>query len=239
MNFKIYPLSEQAITIEFGEEISEDLLQQVSSFDQLVKQYPFNGFISTVPAYATLTIYFDPLLVIQSSLRGSNCLEKVSAYLKNLTEKKRALVKFDSNIVYIPVCYDEVFGLDLAEVANYHKLSIENVIALHSSAIYKVYMIGFVPGFAYLGGMDDQLTTPRKVTPRKLVPKGAVGIAGNQTGIYPLATPGGWQIIGSTPLMLFNAHRTQPSLLKVGDQVVFKQISLTEFSHLADQKDAD
>jgi inhibitor of KinA len=231
--FDIYSLSEKAITIEFGGNISEDLLQKITSFNQLVHQYPFAGFCTTVPAYTTLSIFFDPIKVSQSELFGATCFEKVSNYVNELKNKEGNTIVLIANKITIPVCYDDIFGPDIQEVASLNRLTIEEVIHLHSSALYKVYMIGFIPGFAYLGGMDAQLNTPRKATPRKAVPSGAVGIAGQQTGIYPLETPGGWQIIGQTPLKLFDANRMQPSLLKAGDQVVFKSIDLQEFRHLS------
>jgi inhibitor of KinA len=131
--------------------------------------------------------------------------------------------------VVIPICYGSSYGPDLDDVAAMHNLSSEAVISIHSAATYMVYMIGFVPGFAYLGGMHKVLASPRKATPRAAVPAGSVGIAGEQTGIYPLNTPGGWQIIGRTPLSMFNTHRTQPALLKAGDRVQFKPINTSQF----------
>ena len=120
-------------------------------------------------------------------------------------------------------------GPDLEYVAEFHHLTIEEVISLHSAAVYKVYMIGFIPGFAYMGGLPAKLDTPRKDSPRKAVPAGAVGIAGKQTGIYPLETPGGWQIIGQTPIKLFDENRQPPAFLKAGDRIKFEPISLSGF----------
>lgn len=230
-SFTIYYLSEQAITIEFGHEINEDLLLQINRFDDLIKQKPFPGFRTTVPAYTTLSIFFDPLLVIKSlNLPGRDCFEKVSGYIRRLEYLPDTEVITPANtIITIPVCYGGSFGPDLVEVAMFHNLIAHEVITLHSSAIYMVYMIGFVPGFAYLGGMPDTLATPRKPVPRKAVPAGSIGIAGQQTGIYPMETPGGWQIIGRTPLTLFNVERPQPALLKSGDHIVFKSIDHDEF----------
>jgi inhibitor of KinA len=230
--FDIYSLSEHAITIEFGSEISEYLLQQITGFDRLVHHYQFTGFTTTVPAYTTLSVFFDPLQVISSGLPGDDCFEKISNYLNQLKGKQEISTTSAGNLITIPVCYNNEFGPDLTEVATLHHLTHEEVIRLHSAAVYKVYMIGFVPGFAYLGGMTDKLTTPRKSTPRKAIPAGAVGIAGRQTGVYPLETPGGWQLIGQTPLKLFDANRAQPSLLKAGDEVIFKPIDLQEYHHL-------
>jgi inhibitor of KinA len=171
--------------------------------------------------------------VIKSDLPGAGCFEKVSGYLNNLNAQQKAAEPATGDIVTIPVCYGGSFGPDLAEVAGLHQLSIAEVIQLHSAVVYKVYMIGFMPGFAYLGGMDERLSTPRKVTPRKSVPAGAVGVAGGQTGVYPLESPGGWQIIGQTPVRLFDLNRREPSLLKPGDTVIFKAIDSKEFNQLA------
>lgn len=236
--FNIYALSEQAITIEFGQEISEPVFQKVTAFNNLVNQNPFPGLYATVPAYATLTVFFDALQVIQSDLPGTDCFEKVSGYLAGLKSKQGIAITHSETII-IPVCYGGDFGPDIDEVVNHTKLTAQEIINLHSAAIYKVYMIGFVPGFAYMGGMNEKLAAPRKSTPRGAVPAGSVGIAGQQTGIYPLETPGGWQIIGRTPLKMFDANRPQPALLKAGDQVVFKPTDKQQFDHLANNSDAD
>ena len=238
--FNIYYISERAVAVEFGQLIDEHVLRQVNGFNELIYQNPFPGFYTTVPAYATLTVFFDPVQVIQSSgLQGAGCFDKVCNYLTVLKNKRSSTIAPLNETITIPVCYGGKFGPDLNEVASLHNLSISEVINLHSSAIYKVYMIGFVPGFAYLGGMPEMLATPRKPTPRRAIPAGSVGIAGKQTGIYPLETPGGWQIIGRTPLTLFNAVLPQPALLKAGNQVVFKPIDEQEFDHLINNANAD
>ncbi|WP_295793037.1 5-oxoprolinase subunit PxpB [Mucilaginibacter sp.] len=230
----IYSLSEQAVTIEFGREISQDILEVIPVFDRSLNQYPFPGFIASVPAYTTLSVFFDPVKVIQSNeMPGAACFEKVCGYLSQLHEKQENTTVATGNIVIIPVCYDAELGPDIAEVAKIHNMTVDAVIQLHSAAEYSVHMIGFMPGFAYLGGMTESLATPRKGTPRNAVPAGSVGIAGKQTGIYPLQTPGGWQLIGQTPVKLFDANRVQPSLLKAGDRVIFKPITRLEFDHLA------
>jgi inhibitor of KinA len=166
-SFTIYYLSEQAITIEFGQEIAGHLLDAVSGFNTLLQQQSFPGLVSTVPAYATLTVFYDPMIVMRSDLPGMDCFEKVSAYLQGLNIKSKSGKSIKGDIITIPVCYGAEFGPDLQEVADTNNLSGDEVIRLHSTAVYKVYMIGFVPGFAYLGGMDERLATPRKATPRK------------------------------------------------------------------------
>ena len=228
-DLSIYPVSECAVTIEFGNVIDESLMARISRFNQALLQKPFPGMHDTVPAYSTLTVFFDPVQVIrQNNLNGKSCFEKVSAYLKSLNDDADSRPVSETEIISIPVCYGNEFGPDLQYVASYHHLTIDEVTGLHADAAYKVYMIGFVPGFAYMGGLSDLLETPRKDTPRK-VPAGAVGIAGKQTGIYPLESPGGWQIIGQTPVKLFDANRQPPALLKAGDRVKFEPVSLKEF----------
>jgi inhibitor of KinA len=238
--FNIYALSEHAVTVEFWQIINDKVLQQVSSFNMLINQNPFQGFYTTVAAYATVTVFFDPVMVSKSAdLRGNDCFDKVSWYLKGLRNKPGQTMNVITHSITIPVCYGGKYGPDLEEVADLHNLTKGQVIELHSSAMYKVYMIGFVPGFAYLGGMPEILTMPRKQTPRNAVPAGSVGIAGKQTGIYPLETPGGWQIIGRTPFQMFNSTLPQPSLLKAGDKVIFKAIDEQEFDHLVNNTNAD
>ncbi len=228
-NSMIYYLSEHAVTMKFGQEIGKETLDQLRHLNNLIHQNPFPGFRTTVPAYTTLSIFFDPLQVIKSGLPGKDCFEKVSAYLNKLKNELADEEKSTVKTVSIPVCYGGTFGPDLEEVAKRNNLTVKEVITLHSSAVYEVYMIGFVPGFAYLGGMPELLSTPRKLSPRKAVPVGSIGIAGKQTGIYPLETPGGWQIIGRTPLKLFDAENAEPALLKSGDQVIFKSIERQEY----------
>jgi len=237
--FKIYYLSEKAVTLEFGNEINENILQKISHFNSNLNKNPFPGLISTVPAYTTLTIFYDPVIVINNkSLSGLDCFERVSNYLAELELKDHQSESSESSLVSIPVYYGGETGPDLSAVSNHTKLSPEEIINLHSSATYKVYMIGFTPGFAYLGGMPAQLATPRKATPANTISAGSVGIAGVQTGIYPLTSPGGWQIIGQTPLKLFDASRPKPSLIKAGDMVKFDSIGAEEFKHLKNNSDA-
>lgn len=232
-DFTIYPISEKAVTIVFGNQIDEEIREQINGLNQFIKYHPFSGFINTVPAYTTLTIFFEPLgLLADAHLKGSTCLEKITFYLSQFKVEVVNQAQNEGKIISIPVCYEDDFALDLKELAKSKKMDKETIINIHSSAIYKVYMIGFVPSFAYLGGLDLQLASPRKATPRQKVPEGSVGIAGQQTGIYPLETPGGWQIIGRTPLKLFDVNRTQPSLLKSGDSVQFKPISKADFEKI-------
>jgi inhibitor of KinA len=233
--FTVYPISEKAVTLEFGTGINEKAMHLVNAFNELVCRQPFPGLLTTVPAYTTLSIFFDPLQAAKTNMPGRNCLEKVSNYLQQLqkiTTKNKSSVH---HTITIPVCYGGKFGPDMEEVAQLNNLTPDEVTRLHGSVTYLVHMIGFVPGFAYLGGMNPTIAAPRKATPRAAIPAGSVGIAGEQTGVYPLQTPGGWQLIGRTPVKLFNVNLPQPSLLKAGDKVIFKSMTPEEFEHYENQ----
>lgn len=239
MHFHIYHLSERAVTIEFGYQINDELLTRITGFSELLYQAPFYGFETAVAAYTTLTVYYDPLKVMRLELPGKDSFKKVSAWLYNMKDMLEDKLLPDSEVFAIPVYYGGPLGPDMEEMAELHGLSVDDIISLHTSPVYKVHMIGFMPGFPYLGGMPDKLASPRKLKPRIRVPAGSVGIAGRQTGIYPLESPGGWQIIGQTPVKLFDVNRTSPSLLKVGDRLIFKSISMEEFESLTTNQYAD
>lgn len=226
---EIYALNEQSLTIVFGKEISTALANRITRFSQAIMAYPFPGFLTCVTAYTTLTLFYDPITLHKSDLKGNSNYEKVVNYLKALDTKKTKIEIVRKRII-IPVCYGKEFGPDLDFVCSQSNLTPTEVITKHSSATYLVHMIGFVPGFAYMGGMDKCLSTARKNVPNSSVPAGSVGIAGEQTGIYSLNTPGGWQIIGQTPLCLFNPDNEEPTLLKAGDEVVFEPISIKKFN---------
>lgn len=233
MKFK--SLSECAVVVYFEDEVSEANLLHISAFNKAIYEQPFAGFLETVPAYTTLTVYFNPKLVRQNDLlKGVRAYQSVIHYLEKLSLTlliNQSIVKHE--LIHVPVCYDEVFGPDLAYVAQYNKLNIADVIQLHCSAIYTVYMVGFMPGFPYLGGMSSQIATPRRDLPRSSIKAGSVGIGGEQTGIYPLNSPGGWQLIGRTPMQLFNSANMPPALFKAGQSVKFQAINRDEFDVIA------
>ncbi len=232
-----FEISENAISLEFGGDISKATLERISRLNECIKQNPFTELLSTIPAYTTLTLYFDSFkLMNNGSLKGATTFDKISGYIKSLHVETRTDQQTSNQIINIPVCYDATFGFDLEELTSFYQLTKEEIIEIHSSAVYTVYMIGFVPGFPYLGGLSEKLTAPRKQNPRSVIPAGSVGIAGKQTGIYPLETPGGWQIIGRTPLKLFDVNKQQPSLLKAGDKIKFEPISLNEYEDLANKQ---
>ncbi|PKV66451.1 5-oxoprolinase subunit PxpB [Pontibacter ramchanderi] len=232
--FRLYPLGDSAITVQFGDSIDKATHTKVRAFSAYLDRHPFTGFVEQVPAFNSVTVYYDPW---QASEQGfynpyTHVTEQLQYMLKVARENDKAAAP---RIVEIPVCYNGSFGPDLEYVARHTKLSPQEVIASHTRGKYQVYMIGFAPGFPYLGGMAKKLATPRKQNPRPAIPAGSVGIAGNQTGIYPIETPGGWQLIGRTPLRLFDPNREQPSLLQAGDQIRFVAISEKEYWKLKDK----
>ncbi|MFV8828590.1 5-oxoprolinase subunit PxpB [Alkalihalobacterium sp. APHAB7] len=235
-SFDIYPLSETAITLQFGTMIDMDLHRRVRTFTHHLEERPFAGFLECVPAFSSVTVYYDPLRVLQSeqtsgfsSVNTRSAYDIVSIYLKKLVEKLTDIKEKPPRAIEIPVCYGGELGPDLDFVAKHNNLTTDEVIQIHSSGEYLVYMIGFAPGFPYLGGMSDKIATPRRSSPRATIVKGSVGIAGSQTGVYPISTPGGWQLIGRTPVELFCPNDTNPSLLQAGDVIRFKPISLEEY----------
>lgn len=229
VDYQLYPLGDAAVVLQFGKTINKAIHARISALSAHLLQHAFPGFIELVPAYTTITVYYDPWVV---SMRGliNPYQQVVETLQKQLAEAPSATADTLSRIVEIPVCYGGPFGPDLEYVAEQNKLSPEKVISLHAAGKYTVYMIGFAPGFPYLGGLNSKLATPRKQTPRAVIPAGSVGIAGNQTGIYPMQTPGGWQLIGRTPLPLFDPANENPSLLQAGDTVKFIPITAEEYT---------
>ena len=226
MDFKFYFLSETAITVQWSNEMSNAVYERVLHGNQLLQEKPFEGFVETVPAYATLTVFYRPERVILTEKSPAISVQK---YIQKLLNTPSNQIEKKKNEVLIPVCYDTELGLDLEYIAQTKRMSIAEVINCHQTQVYKVYMMGFLPGFPYMGKVNDAIATARKHAPRPMVEAGSVGIAGNQTGIYPLASPGGWQIIGRTPLNLFDIQREIPFLIQAGDSVRFYAISKEEF----------
>lgn len=216
--YKIFPLSDSAITIDFGNVIDEEINDIVMQLYQNCTINPFVGMKEVMPAYASLTIFYDVFSVRKNYVSFKSAYAFVEDFLIKSCENIGEAENAGKRTIKIPVIYD---GDDLSYVADYHQISTEKVIELHTVPIYRVYMMGFLPGFAYMGGLDAQIATPRRATPRTKVPAGSVGIAGNQTGIYPSESPGGWQLIGRTELQLYTPNTTEITLLKAGDLVKF------------------
>ena len=226
-----YPLGDSAIVIQLGNEISESIQHHIASICGFLEDYSFEGFVEYVPAFTTVTIFYDALITDYENTKS--LLEDM---LQEIMETPAAV---DFSVIEIPVLYGGTQGPDLPLVAAHSGISETEVIALHTSAEYLVYMIGFAPGFPYLGGMNEKIATPRKETPRAKIAAGSVGIAGAQTGIYPIETPGGWQIIGQTPIKLFDLNRQSPALLKAGNKLRFVAINEAEFEKIKGQTDGD
>ena len=208
--------------VKFGDSISEDLHQQVFSFSNQLLQQSFNGINNVHPGYNSVLVTFD------KNIYSDTVLEKVQQFWSEFQEQKQE--KY--NTVEIPVLYGAKYGPDLDRVCKYTGLSSGEVIKRHTAGNYLVYFIGFSPGFPYIGGMDETLATPRLDTPRKKVPLGSVAVANNQTGIYPIESPGGWNLIGRTPLPIFNINDPENSLVDIGDKLHFRSISQDEFDQM-------
>jgi inhibitor of KinA len=221
MYYKIFPLGENALTIDFGNEISAEKNDLVFNLSQKIQMDQFPGFQECVPAYSSLTIFYNLFGVRQNFSLFPNAFEAIKHFviskLTNLTQSKLLTgTKFE-----IPVSFSKEDALDLDFVAESNNLSPREVIDIFLSKTYRVFMIGFLPGFGYMGKIDKKIATGRKQQPRTIVPRGSVGIAGSQTGIYPSESPGGWQIIGRTNMVLFNPKAKSPTLLQAGDEVKF------------------
>lgn len=217
---KIIPASDSSLLVEFGTVIAPEFHERVISLFRTLSAENDERIRNLHPAYASLLIDFDPLRMSHVELEQR---------VRRLIDVTHIGDRPSARVSEIPVCYDADFAPDLADVAAHNGISLGDVIRLHTSATYLVYFLGFSPGFAYLGGLHPKLHTPRLATPRKHVVAGSVGIAGEQTGVYPIDSAGGWRLIGRTPLRMFDPAADPPSLLQPGDQVRFRPISRTEF----------
>lgn len=228
---KISQISETAALVEFGREISEDINKKVRTFCTYLDDKPFYGMVEYVPAFTSVSVIYNPL-----DMKSESPYEVVKVILDNIIYKLDFSLEDEEHIVEIPVCYGGEFGQDIEQVAKINNITVDEVIKIHSEGKYLVYMIGFAPGFPYLGGMSEKIAAPRRESPRTAIPAGSVGIAGMQTGVYPIETPGGWQLIGKTPLKLFDLKRNSKSLLKAGDIVKFYPISYEEYVQLKEEE---
>ena len=223
MRIECLPCGESALTVQLGHAIQESVADGVRAFASGLEAAALPGIRELVPTYCTVMVHYDP------AVWG---FEELSAKLTALAEKLETAAAGDSLLVEIPVLYGGEAGPDLAFVASHNGLTPEEVIRRHAEPAYLVYMLGFTPGFPYLGGMDESIAAPRLKTPRVKIPAGSVGIAGSQTGVYPIDSPGGWQLIGRTPLRLFDMEGENKFLLKAGQRVRFVPIDEAEFRRL-------
>lgn len=217
------PLGDSALVLAMGDEVDDATVARVRAAADALVEARLPGVVDVVPAFATVTVCYDVALTGPYATFETHVLKLATRAADSAPRPSAA------EMVEIPVCYGGEYGPDLEAVAAHAGATLEQAIEWHSGAEYRVQAIGFVPGFAYLGGLPRKLQMPRRPTPRAVVPAGSVGIGGGQTGVYPVATPGGWNIIGQTPLIVFDLARTQPALLRPGDRVKFRAISPEEF----------
>jgi inhibitor of KinA len=223
------PLGDQAVTITLGNSIDEPTHHRVRAVVARLDRDRLAGVIDLVPAFASVTVHYDPAVV-----GGEAPFDRIVARLTDLLGDLVNEALPPPRVVEIPVCYGGDLGPDLHDVAARHGMTEEEVVRVHAAGDYLVYMIGFMPGFAYLGGLSDSIATPRRSSPRKAVPAGSVGIGGQQTGVYPMVSPGGWNLIGRTPVAIFDIGRQEPALMTTGDRVRFRPITRDEFDHWAE-----
>lgn len=228
--YQITSLGDAALLVQFGNTIDEGINQKVLHLFRKLQALQLPYITDVVPAYSSLAVYYDVYQLLQKE-KGFKAFEFVAQLLKNILHQPTAEEVQSRNAIQIPVCYAPAWAPDIEAVALQKNLSIEDVISLHTTPQYTVYMIGFLPGFAYMGKVDSRIAVERHVQPRLQIEAGSVGIAGLQTGIYPLASPGGWQIIGRTPLSLFQKEQPNPVRLQPGDKVQFYAITENEFKN--------
>ena len=220
-NYHYRPVGDRALLIEVGSEISPDINRRVHRLNSSIAAAGIRGITATVPTYCSLLVHYDPLLIRYGALRQA---------LEQLSVCEDGAAQISARVIEIPICYGGDFGPDLNYVAQYHKMTPQEVISIHSGCDYLIYMLGFIAGYPYLGGIDKRIATPRLQVPRTRIEGGSVGIGGDQIGIYPLPSPGGFQLIGRTPLRLFSADSSQVSLLSAGDYIRFLPIRQEEFA---------
>ena len=214
---------DKSIFVEFGDAIDPKLSRRVRHLMLAIEKASIPGITETVPTYRSLLVYFEPLQINARKLR-----ETLYSLAQPLTESELPKPK----LIEIPTVYGDEYGPDLEFAATHNGLSTSEVVQIHTGTPYLIYMIGFIPGFPYLGGMSPRIATPRLETPRTKIPAGSVGIAGSQTGIYPAESPGGWRLIGRTPLQLFNPKREPPALFQAGDYLNFISVTPEEFTSI-------
>lgn len=218
-NVRFLPCGDQAVTVEWGSTIDEHINRQVHAFARKVEALSHPAITEVVPTYRSATVHYRPEVLSYEELK-----HLLAPLAQGSAEEAEELP-----VVEIPVCYGGEYGPDLLEVAQHCSLTPEEVIARHTAPTYRIYMLGFTPGFPYLGGMDPSIAAPRRKEPRIHIPAGSVGIAGEQTGVYPIVSPGGWQLIGRTPLRLFDPQKEQPILLSAGAGIRFVPIDEEAF----------
>ncbi len=234
------PLGDSALIVHVREEFEdapEETLEEVLRTFHRLRSAAIPGVIELAPAYTSVAVFFDPIALAKASGTPDALFDWLAQRVREVVASgagrgRRVRSTSDVRVVEIPACYDPEFALDIGRVAERAQISTSEVVDLHTAAEYRVSCIGFTPGFPFLSGMPKKLATPRRETPRKEIPGGSVGIGGAQTGIYPIRSPGGWNLIGRTPLKLFDPTKNPPALLQAGDRVRFRAITREEFEAL-------
>ena len=215
--------------IVFGETISPEINRQAIRAERLIRQAKIPGVLDMIPAFASLLVQYDPIRISWCQIQ-----DRVESALETGGEETE---NEPCRIIEIPVCYGGDFGPDLPHIAEHAGITTDEVIRIHTSRDYLIYMLGFLPGFCYLGGLDERIHTPRLKSPRVRIPAGSVGIGGSQTGIYPMESPGGWQIMGRTPVKLYNPANRDPILLRAGEYIRFQPVDEAEYRKIQDAVD--
>lgn len=230
-SYKISSLGDAALSVDFGNIISHTINDAVISLFKKLQQQPVEGMTEAVPAYSSITIYYDVLSIHKIKSEEKTAFDWIKNKVEDFLKKETEPYLFEKREILIPVCYENEFATDKEWIMNKLKISWKEIIQMHTSKHYRVYMLGFLPGFAYMGEVDNKIELPRKQQPSNVV-AGSVGIAGKQTGVYPFDSPGGWQIIGRTPMKFFNKENNEPTLVQAGDSVKFISISIDEFENI-------
>ena len=219
-DIRILTAGDSALLIEFGKEINPETNRKITAIVQLMREQHIEGIVDVIPAFCSLLINYDPRVL---------SYEELKERMENLLKMETKTETTRKRIFEIPVCYGGEYGSDIDNIAEHAGLSVNEVIKIHSSKDYLIYMLGFLPGFTYLGGLDERIHTPRLASPRLTIRAGSVGIGGSQTGIYPLDSPGGWQLMGLTPVRTYDPERQTPILVEAGDYIRFIPIDEEEF----------
>lgn len=219
---RFLPAGDGAVVVEFGSGVDAAVNDRVMALDAAVAAAAIGGVIETVPTYRSLQVVYDPL-----AIRAKDLVPRLQILVSGADRTRRARREWS-----VPVCYGQEYGEDLDWMAKTHGISTEEVVHLHTGSVYRVYMIGFMPGFAYLGGLPEQLHTPRRQDPRTRVPAGSIAIGGEQTAVFSIAAPSGWHMLGRTPARGFDLRREAPFLIDAGDLVRFHRITTAEFDRL-------
>ena len=219
---------DSSLLVEFGNEINPEINARIASFVKLIREQQIEGIVDMIPTYCSLLINYDPRIVLYKDIKNR---------IQNLLKIEVSGTTRRKKVFEIPVCYGGEYGPDLNLIAEHAGLTCEEVIQIHSSQDYLIYMLGFLPGFTYLGGLDERIHTPRLPNPRLRIEAGSVGIGGSQTGIYPLDSPGGWNLMGKTPVKTYDPDRETPILVEAGDYIRFVPVDEAEYKRISELVD--